>query len=177
MERRLPQDSRQQTGSGGLARRAGHTDELHLLDIRRQAARSSSAGAKPSGREEKYSFACSMVIASILVSMFVEQPAHPAQGQTEQAHQNTGHHARKIQPDVGELAAPAIAEHLDGLVRQGREQTAQDRPRDVNEKVPGVDPQAESEQEAFQRILAEMCQLAHDVVCQMVRRSRAFPDG
>ena len=79
--------------------------------------------------------------------MFVEQPAHPAQDQTEQAHQNTGHHARKIQPDVGELAAPAIAEHLDGLVRQSREQTAQDRPRDVNEKVPGVDPQAESEQE------------------------------
>ena len=103
--------------------------------------------------------------------MFVEQPAHPAQGQTEQPHQNTGHRARKIQPDVGELAAPAIAEHLDGLVRQSREQTAQDRPRDVNEKVPGIDPQAESEQEAFQRILAEMCQLAHDVVCQMVRHA------
>ncbi len=103
--------------------------------------------------------------------MFVEQPAHPAQGQTEQPHQNTGQRARKIQPDVGELAAPAIAEHLDGLVRQSREQTAQDRPRDVNEKVPGIDPQAESEQEAFQRILAEMCQLAHDVVCQMVRHA------
>ena len=35
---RLPQDSRQQTGSSGLARRAGHTDELHLLDIRRQGS-------------------------------------------------------------------------------------------------------------------------------------------
>ena len=134
MERRLPQDSRQQTGSSGLARRAGHTDELHLLDIRRQGSAQLLRRGKASGREEKYSFACSMVIASILVSMFVEQPAHPAQGQTEQPHQNTGHRARKIQPDVGELAAPAIAEHLDGLVRQSREQTAQDRPRDVNEK-------------------------------------------
>ena len=98
--------------------------------------------------------------------MFVEQIAHPAQGQTEHPHQNAGQHAGKIQPDIGDLAAPAIAEHLDGLVGQGREQTAQNRPRDVADEPPGVDPQAERQQEAFQHILAEMRHLAHDVVGQ-----------
>ena len=57
VERRLPQDGRQQTGSSGLARRAGHTDELHLLDIRRQGSAQLLRRGKALGQRRKI-FVC-----------------------------------------------------------------------------------------------------------------------
>ena len=102
--------------------------------------------------------------------MFIEQSAHPAECQQEQPHQQPGQHAHKIQPDVQHLTAPPRGEELDGLIRQGREQASQNGPGHVPDKMPGVHPQAEHEQEALQGILAEMCQLADkmhgDVGCK-----------
>ena len=104
-----------------------------------------------------------MVIASNLVSMLIENDAHPDKPQQDEPHQQAGHYTGKIDPDIGDLAAAARHKELDGLIGQGCEQAAQHGPGHMLEEVPGVHPQAEHEQEAFQQILAEMRQLAHDV--------------
>ena len=95
--------------------------------------------------------------------MLIENDAHPDKPQQDEPHQQAGHHAGKIDPDIGDLAAAARHKELDGLIGQGCEQAAQHGPGHMLEEVPGVHPQAEHEQEAFQQILTEMRQLAHDV--------------
>lgn len=66
-----------------------------------------------------------MVIASNLVSMLIENDAHPDKPQQDEPHQQAGHHAGKIDPDIGDLAAAARHKELDGLIGQGCEQAAQ----------------------------------------------------
>ena len=103
--------------------------------------------------------------------MFIEQDAHPDEPQQDQPHDEAGHHAGKIDPDVCYLTAAPRHEQLDGLIGQRREQAAQDRPRDMLEHMFGVDPQAEHEQEALQQIFREVRQLADDVHREMVCRA------
>ena len=57
VERCLPQDRRQQTGGSGLARRTGHTDELHLPGIRRQGSAQLLRRGKALGQRGKI-FVC-----------------------------------------------------------------------------------------------------------------------
>lgn len=59
--------------------------------------------------------------------MFIEQDAHPDEPQQDQPHDEAGHHAGKIDPDVCYLAAAPRHEQLDGLIGQRREQAAQSR--------------------------------------------------
>ena len=107
--------------------------------------------------------------------MLIENDAHPDKPQQDEPHQQAGHHTGKIDPDIGDLAAAARHKELDGLIGQGCEQAAQHGPGHMLEEMPGVHPQAEHEQEAFQQILAEMRQLAHDVHGEPVGGIWGFP--
>ena len=81
-----------------------------------------------------------MVIASNLVSMLIENDAHPDKPQQDEPHQQAGHHTGKIDPDIGDLAAAARHKELDGLIGQGCEQAAQHGPGHMLEEVPGGQP-------------------------------------
>ena len=58
---------------------------------------------------------------------------------------------------------------------EGEENVASARPRtdsDVPDILPGIHPHTQHEQKALQHILAEVCQLAHDVVGQALGKGR-----
>ena len=80
-------------------------------------------------------------LRSILVSMFIEQSAHPAECQQEQPHQQPGQHARQ-NPARRPATWPLRPgdEELDGLIRQGREQASQNGPGHVPDRNAGCTP-------------------------------------
>ena len=84
------------------------------------------------------------------------------------AGQNTG----RIQPHIGDLTAASGRKDLDSLIGQRSEHAAQHGHADVPDILPGIHPHTQHEQKALQHILAEVCQLAHDVVGQALGKGR-----
>ena len=74
-------------------------------------------------------------------------------------------------PDVGDAAAPAGIEQLDGLIAQGGEQAQQNRPAQEPQLV-GEQPGPQQQEEAFHSVLAEVSGLAHHVFGQAGGRGR-----
>ena len=80
----------------------------------------------------------------------------------KQPRDNTGH----VDPDIGHRRGAVGDRELDGLVHEGGAHTSQQRPADVADKTPCVDPQAEHQQETLEHELGEMRQLADDMFRQ-----------